>query len=120
MVQKILAELSDIVGSGYAWDIVRRWSGGELYVPAEMTRDHPIALTVGFENAQRLSVKFGGGRIRIPLERNALIGERNKRILELRTKGVSYTCIARDFGLSRPGVVAICRRAKAAAEKSAA
>ena len=119
-MQKIIADLSELIGSGDAWQIVRRWAGSELYVPRHMTRDHPIALTIGLEKAQILSKRYGNDRIRIPIERNALREQRNQSILKAKDDGKSYTQISRDHGLSRPAVVAIIRKLRDNEEREAA
>jgi Mor family transcriptional regulator len=116
-MQKVIEELSEIIGYGKAFEVAIRWAGRELSVPATITQDHPIALTIGFESAQKLCKAYGPGRITIPLERSILKDMRNRRIYEdAVVNGRSHYALAIDFGVSRPCITQIVKKMKEAAD----
>lgn len=110
MHHKIIERLAAVIGTGHAYELARRWAGTELYVPVKMLPDHPIALAIGFDAAQLLSKEFGNSRLRMPLEKSLLIDERNRLLYADKLGGMSFTKVARKYGLTRPAAVAVFRR----------
>lgn len=111
-MQKIVQELADAIGLADAIVIVRKWGGRELYVPKTVRHDDALALTLGLQTAQRLVSFFGGGYIKLPAERNALLDLRNEAICQAIESGESPGSVGLEFGLTRQMVVRISRAAK--------
>lgn len=108
-MQAIVQEIADAIGLHNALELVTHWGGRELSVPKKMHRYHPIALTIGLEPAVKLAGTHGGQRLRLPLERNALLSLRNEMIAEDARNGLSITKIGLKYGLTRSGITKILR-----------
>lgn len=111
-MQKIVKELKAAVGLAGALEIVRRWGGRMLYVPLKVQASDPLALTLGLDLAQQLVDGFGGQKLQLPIERNALLDIRNAKIVEEHEAGISREQIGLRYGLSRQAVNHILREAK--------
>ena len=112
-MQKILTELTDAIGFPATIEVVRRWGGRYLYVPVLARPGDALALTLGFDVARRLSEAYGGQRIQLPAERNALLDLRNAAIAADRSSGMSQEQIGLRYGLTRQSVSYILRRHEA-------
>jgi Mor family transcriptional regulator len=108
-MQRILKELSDKIGLADTIEIVRRWGGRELYVHAKVESGDPLALTLGLESARRLVAHYGGQRLQLPAERNALLELRNASIIAEHKGGLSHENIGLRYGLTRQAVSHILR-----------
>lgn len=108
-MQAVVKEIVDLVGLGNALELVSHWGGRELSVPKKMHRLHPIALTIGLDPALRLSQGMGGQRLRLPLERNALLELRNEMIVKESREGMSITRLGHRYGLTRSAITKILR-----------
>jgi len=108
-MQRILRELADKVGLADTIEIVRRWGGRELYVHAKVEPGDPLALVMGLESARRLVEHFGGQRLQLPAERNALLDLRNAAIIAEHKEGHSHEQIGVRYGLTRQAVSHILR-----------
>jgi len=103
-MQKVLRELSEVVGLGDTLEIVSRWGGRELYIPKAIERSDALALTLGFATARKLVDAFGGERLQLPIERNALLELRNRAIVREVRAGDSLADVALRYGLTRQAV----------------
>jgi hypothetical protein len=113
-MQRVIRELSDAIGFGEAIEVVRRWGGRELYVPVKVESGDPLHLTLGLETARKLVAAFGGQRLRLPAERNALLDMRNAAIARDALPppaglGLSHEQLGLRYGLTRPAVSQILK-----------
>lgn len=108
-MQRIVRELADKMGLGDAIEIIRRWGGRELYVGVKIEPGDPLALTLGLDAAQRLVKHYGGQRLQLPAERNALLDLRNESIVAEHEAGSSHEQIGLRYGLTRQAVSHILR-----------
>lgn len=108
--------LIERIGLADTIEIVRRWGGRRLCVPDRCTHDCALALCLGLPAAQALVDNFRGERLDLPIERNALIGLRNRKIIAEIEAGDSQTAVAHRYGITRPMVNKILRNHRAAAE----
>lgn len=103
-MQRILTELSKAIGLGDTLELVRKWGGRELYVPATVGIGDPLALSMGYETAKRLVAAYPGQRLQLPAERNALLDLRNAAILADAEAGDSQEKIGLRYGLTRQAI----------------
>ncbi len=106
-MQKILTEIADVIGLPACLELVRRWGGRDLYVPAVIDRMHPIAFAIGFEAAQKLAAEYPCCTLSLPIERNATIDLRNTLIYQEWKDGASVLRLSHRWGLTRPGIDAV-------------
>ena len=108
-MQRVIKELSRVVGFADAIEIVRRWGGRIVYIPVKVEQGDALALTLGLETARKLVKEYGGQQLELPPERNALLSLRNAAIMAKRESGVSMEKIGLEFGLTRQAVSHILR-----------
>ena len=109
-MQRVLKELSDAIGLADAIEICRRWGGRDFNVPMHVKPHDPLALTLGYESASKLVAAFGGVRLQLPAERNALLDLRNVAIFRAcEVDGKSQERVGLEFGLTRQGVKKVIR-----------
>jgi hypothetical protein len=104
MQQRVMKDLVEAIGYADALELVRGWGGRTLAVPVKVTPAHPLALRLGLVAAERLVKAFGGVRLQLPAERDALLAERNAAIAREVDSGRSRTAVAHEFGLSRQAI----------------
>ena len=109
-MQKILAELSAAVGPGQAIEICRRWPGRRLQVPLQVEDGDPLVLAIGMDVARALVKRYGGSRLDLPTERNALRSVRDAAIRRDRESGMSHERIGAVYGLTRQAVANILKK----------
>lgn len=115
-MQRIIKELSDALGWAETIHIVRKWGGRELRVPKKVTHGDPLALVLGYATAKRLVETFGGDKLQLPSERNALLDARNQAIFEEVRNGDSQEAVGLRYGLTRQAVQHIVKKVQAATE----
>lgn len=76
----VLREIAELIGLPATMAIVQQYGGVRLYVPKEITEDHPLIKLVGICNAVTLSDSYGGETLEIALAENALRKIRDKEI----------------------------------------
>lgn len=108
-MQRVIRELSNVIGLADAIEIVRRWGGRDLYVPVKVEAGEPLALTLGLDTARTLVQHYGGQRLQLPAERNALLDLRNAAIVAQHEGGASMESIGLQYGLTRQAVSHILR-----------
>ena len=111
-MQRVVKELADAIGLGDAIEVCRRWGGREAYVPVKVEAGDPLALTLGLESARKLVQAFGGQRLQLPAERNALLDLRNAAIVRDADAGLSHEQIGLRYGLTRQSIGHILRQAR--------
>jgi hypothetical protein len=110
-MQKVLQELTDVIGYGNAIDVCRRWGGREIRVPVKVAASDPLALVLGLETARKLVLAFGDQRLQLPSERNALLDLRNAAIWKACIiEGKSHKVVGLEFGLTRQAVSDVLRK----------
>lgn len=114
-MQRVVKELADAIGLSDAIEVCRRWGGREAYIPVKVEPGDPLALTLGLESARRLVLAYGGQRLQLPAERNALLDLRNEAIARDSETGLSHEKIGLRYGLSRQSIKLILRRQREAA-----
>lgn len=97
---ELLIDLTHQIGYAETMELLRAWGGRRLRVPQTMEPEHPIALQIGFCAAGQLSYWYGGTRLELPAERNALLEVRNSNILRDLDKGVSVRSVADRYGMT--------------------
>lgn len=110
-MQEVMRNLCDALGYADAIHVARKWGGRYLYVPHHIAHDHALALSLGYEAAQRLRTHFGGETLKLPSERNALLDARNAAIVEAHKAGETQESIGLRFGLTRQGVAVVLKKA---------
>src|SRR5688572_19360963 len=109
-MQRVLRDLVKAVGLGDAIEICKRWGGRDFNVPVHCRKTDPLALTLGNECAQKLCKAFGGQRLQLPKERQALLTERNKAIYRaVVIEGQSHQAVANEYGLHRQSINQVLR-----------
>lgn len=106
-MQKVVRDLIQAIGVGDTLEILSRWGGRTLRVPAKVTRSDALALTMGYTAATRLVDAFGGQELEVPLERKALLDFRNQAIAAEVANGASHEAVALRYGLTRRGVAKV-------------
>ncbi len=111
-MQRILKELTDLIGIADAFEICRMWGGRSLYIPVAVRLTDPLALSLGLEGARKLAASYGGRSIELPSERCALLELRNAAMFRDRQAGASHEQLAILYGLRRQSVRAALARAR--------
>lgn len=101
MASNILRALVRAIGLPAAISLTRVYGGREIRVPTYITRVHPLAVAIGWDAARALCVEFGGTALDVPVERTALIEQRNALIRDQYRAGASIKALASRYGLSR-------------------
>jgi hypothetical protein len=116
-MQRVLKDLADAIGLADAIEVCRRWGGRDLNVPLKVAAGDPLALTLGLDSARKLVKEFGGVRLQLPIERNALLDLRKRAIMldYAGGKGDSQAQIGIEYGLTRQGVGAVIEKMLATA-----
>lgn len=96
---RFTAELVGLVGLEATRQLIAVWGGQHLYFPETVPADHPLALEVGLHQAERLSQRFGGLRLLIPLGYAFSQRERNRAIREAHAAGATVPDLVRRFHL---------------------
>lgn len=118
-MNQVIRALSDAVGWSETIYIIRKWGGRELRVPKNVIHSDPLALVLGYAVAKRLVEYFGGEKLQLPSERNALLEARNAAIVAQAAAGESQESIGLAYGLTRQAVGHILKAARTAPQKVA-
>lgn len=101
---RTLNQIAKLIGLQNAIILTRRYGGRGLSVPTRDKLDdtHPLVLTIGQAPAYALADNFGGERLNLPPEVNALLQVRNSEIVRrFVEREESIRSLAIDFGLDR-------------------
>lgn len=104
----VLADLAEDVGRTGALALAREFGGTRVYVPESMTEDHRLAALLGVGPASRLSWRFGGETIEIPLGPYSRQGMTTRAIERYLADGkLTHAEIAREVGCTERWVRAV-------------
>ncbi|MFC3074674.1 helix-turn-helix domain-containing protein [Shinella pollutisoli] len=103
-------ELLDILGEADFVTLVEHYGGLRLFVPGDIARSE-LTTIVGSDIATRLSKRYPGGYIRVPLARELRAGR-------YRQAGMSNRDIAKALGCTESSVDKIVRRGKRRSPKA--
>ena len=105
-------ELVPIIGLPKTLALVENFGGiSNLYIPKQMTPDHPIAKAIGYDAAAALSERYHGDVLKhVPLCRDGLRALRDVEILSRRQAGELPKDICRDYGMTERGIWKVLAR----------
>lgn len=103
-----LDELILAIGTHLALRLVSERGGTRIYIPTEarLTEDCPLARIVGLAAAGKLSLRWGGQWIAIPLAR-AYVRRRRDREIRGRYRAETAAALAREYDLSEHQIYVI-------------
>jgi len=113
LLPRKLAEVAALIGVPAAVKLANAYGGTELYVPATIGADHPIALTVGHGQALLLAEHYGNDYIDVPLGLAWRRAVRNLAVFNARRRGESQSTVARQYGTTTRNVRLIERKCEA-------
>lgn len=96
-------EISSLLGEQGTFLLFDEFAGRRVYVPQTVKPGHRLSELLGFENAVKLSKKYGGDRLEIPTGRVSRPLKRAQIILirKLRQRGLSVGAIAQKMSITR-------------------
>ncbi len=106
-------QLVDVIGEEATIELADLWAGTRLYIPRRVKEDHKITRCIGRAAAQKLTDRYSGTYIRVPLAREL-------RAKQLRERGFSIKHIAGVLGLTEGGVRTLFKRLEQHEEASSA
>ncbi|WP_375292320.1 hypothetical protein [Sphingomonas melonis] len=109
--ERLTAELLEVLGEDDLFLLVEAFGGTRLNIPSNIRPKNEIALSIGFEAAERMSARFAPAVLRVPLCREL-------RAVRYRQMGRSNAAIARLLGITEGGVDKIFARMNAKTSSS--
>lgn len=113
LLPRKLAEVAELIGVQGAVKLANAYGGTELYIPANMSAEHPIAQAIGHGQALLLSETYGNDYIDVPLGHAWRRAVRNLAMVSARKRGESQSDVARQYGMTTRGVRMIERKCEA-------
>ena len=96
-----MLEMAEWIGPAATLRLIAAFGGIELYVPLEMTEDHPIAEAIGIDAARRLVAIYGRERLDLPAGNPAIAAARRQKVLaQVKAGTLSKQKAARQLGTS--------------------
>ncbi len=80
--------------------IWRAFSGRKIYIPKQVTTDHPIALAVGVGGMRLIVEELGGIMLTLPAFPESAARGRRERVCAMRQAGMPAYIIAAEIGLT--------------------
>lgn len=102
-----LEEIAGVIGREGALKLVHACGGTRVFVPRTMRVQHKLATLLGFEQARRLSLHFGGETLTVVRAANLLRRTRNREIVRRYDSGDGVRQLARDNALTERQIYAI-------------
>lgn len=98
----VLADIAQIIGQTAADAICKSFGGIEIYIPKPeaINDNHPLAIAVGVELAQKLAKDLGRGKLNIPQGIHSSANQTKLKIKHLANEGLSAPKIARKLGIT--------------------
>lgn len=96
----ILEDIGAILGYSATASLVDWFGGGNLYIPAEINENHPIAQVIGMPAATRLVREWGGETLWLPLGYQREQDRRDRMIALLLAAGVGSKAVSNVAGMS--------------------
>lgn len=91
----LLGQIADVVGETKALAIARALGGRYTSIAQNPGPDSPLARIVGVEDARRIAVEVGHGRVVIPMGP----ATRSAQVRAMLANGVSHSDISRALGV---------------------
>jgi len=95
-----LHEMTALVGMSDTLRLVRAYGGTRLWVPADITPDHPFSTLLGHAQARAISARFGNTYIDIPRCAGVARAARDAEIQRRYASGETQNAIALAYGLT--------------------
>lgn len=109
--------LMEVIGIRGVLALADKYGGRWLYVPKQVTSDHPLSELLGKKNASRLCDLHGGENIKPPACRAYLRELRDQEIYRRHyDDGFSLDRLAGEYGLTQSGIVRAIQRSRAREE----
>lgn len=105
LLPRSLRDIVDTIGLPATIALVKCYGGIRCSVPRTMTRDHVLAKRIGHEPACKLTERYGGETLELPLAVRALLALRDAEIIRRSNAGESANALAREFNTDRKSVV---------------
>lgn len=114
-MSRTLDEIVDLIGIQPTIELVRRYGGRMIRIPAKVGVEHAITLCVGFAASEKLAEAYGGEDLHIPAERILLMRLRNEQIVKRYTAqppdNWSVNALSAEYGIDRQMIYKILRQA---------
>lgn len=94
----LFSEVVDVIGAEAAEKMMVRHGGTQIDVPGAPSET--LVALLGEEPAARLCDEFSGRRLYVPAKASLDRAERNRKMLEARSRGMSYAAIAKAHGVT--------------------
>ena len=97
-----LRQLVPIIGTTAIVQLIQHWGGTSVYVPTpqRLTRHHPLATHIGYDQALQLAEYIRGGDLAIPIGKTLASALQRLDIAALTAQGHSAASIARRYGVT--------------------
>ncbi|MEO5334125.1 MAG: hypothetical protein H7839_19100 [Magnetococcus sp. YQC-5] len=102
-----LEEIADVIGREGAVKLVNECGGTRIFVPRKMRVQHKLATLLGFEQARRLSLHFGGETLTVVRAAHLQRRTRNREIVRRYDSGVGVRQLAREHTLTERQIYTI-------------
>lgn len=93
--------LEDLIGAEFTKELILQYGGLQVYIPKNPEEADVLLLILNNESMAKLSDRFGGEFIDLPLNRRTLVRQRRERMQKLYSDGVSVLKIAKAIGVTR-------------------
>jgi Mor family transcriptional regulator len=100
LLPRSLCELVRVIGLAAATRLLQRFGGRTIFVPAEVSQDHPLSVALGHQVAQRLCANYGRDQLDVPQFESLLRGMRDAEIRRRRCAGESPSTLASEYFLT--------------------
>lgn len=104
--------IADVIGREKTLKLAQAVQFRSLYIPKQLKPSHWLVTVVGTEAAQRLIEEFPSMSMPLAKCSSAVKAERNRRIAELSSSGMSSPEIAKRLGMKKSTVKLILYRAR--------
>ena len=101
--------MAETVGAGVALRLLERFAGVHLRIPKRPRPEHPLTVLLGWDDAARLCLAYGGELLAMPSGKAAALAARNEAIRTERRAGVSTAALARRHNLTERQIYSITR-----------
>lgn len=94
-----LRDIAEVIGLDAVLALSNGWPGIRLFIPAQMTPQHPIALRIGFEAASKLAQMCAGETIAVPRNHRLLRAQLRAEVVTRFRAKESAATLAREYGV---------------------
>ncbi|MDD9911636.1 MAG: hypothetical protein OXR68_03950 [Alphaproteobacteria bacterium] len=89
-----IAEIAEITDIDTAWKALDAFGGLKVYIPKNITLDHPLSQKLGFENARKIARIMGGCDYDFPIGNSM----KSKKLAILNTTERNAQKVAKQLG----------------------